>query len=701
MKIRNTHDPAKLLWSNGAGAIRNMKISYEWLREYVDTKMRAENLALKLTMAGHEVAAISKKASDFIFDMEITANRPDCLSHLGIAREAAALTKKRLKLPKPKLKKSRLKQRPFKVKIEDGVCCPRYTCRVLNNVKVGPSPKWLAKRIESVGLRPINNVVDVTNFVMLETGQPLHAFDLDKLPAPEVVIRNAGNHESLITLDGVKRQLSSGMLLIASGDRPLAIAGVIGGKETEVTDTTRNILLESAYFEPVSVRRTASCLALSTDSSYRFERGVDPAGVLFASDRAASLICDLAKAEPAGITDAGIRPKQPSDIMLIPEYVNRLLGTTLSSYQIKDTLKELGYKVKGASTLKVSAPTYRADTTRPADLVEEVARIYGYGNIAPSPLQTVITDEEPESAETAKKRQMAKETLVSSGYNEILTYSLINRDALKSSALTSEDFIAIKNPLSKEQAIMRPSLLPGMLKAVSYNISRQVYDIRLFELSNIYFKQQAGFNEEESLVISQYARPGKGPEDNSAETGLLRLTGTLSVLAESLGIQGLRFEETSHPLFEAAEAIAVLADNMMLGTAGAVNEKALSTFDIKGSLFIAEITFNVLAKLSTLNRYYKPLPRFPYSYRDISFAVDSSVRYAQLRDFIKRNAGPDLESIKLLSEYRGGQIEKGCRGLAIRMIFRSREKTLTEEEIDRINTSIREGIKRSFNAVLR
>jgi phenylalanyl-tRNA synthetase beta chain len=678
-----------------------MKISYEWLREYVNTKLRAENIASKLTMAGHEVSAITRQDNDFIFDMEITPNRADCLSHLGIAREVAAITGKELKVPHVKIRKAISGKKPFNVSIESKPACPRYTCRVINNVKVAPSPKWLVKRIESMGLRTVNNIVDITNFVLFETGQPLHAFDSDKFSGQEIIVRNAKHKECITTIDGVERKLYSGMLVIADRERPMAIAGIMGGKQAEVTEKTENIFLESAYFNAVSVRRAALNLGLSTDSSYRFERGVDLGGILFASDRATSLICGIAKGTPRAIKDVGAKTAPSAKIILRPAYLNKILGTGLKAAEISNILSRLGFSVKGTSSLIVTAPAYRSDTTREADLTEEVARIYGYENIAPSPLKVVTTTEDSQAKDFMKKRDITKNMLVASGFNEIITYSLVSGDTIKNTAFLSEDFVVIKNPLSREQNIMRPSLLPGMLKAVAYNLSRQAYNIKLFELSNIYFQKKAEYNEEPSLALAQYDRPGKELQKDYSETGLFQLKGALSGLGKRLGITGLAFEKISHPVFDKGEAAAVLADNIMLGIIGRVNEETLHSFDISGRLFIVELNFNMLAASSNLKRYYKPLPRFPYSYRDVSFSIDPSVPYSELTTFFRQTGGAQLEKVKLLSEYRGEQIERGRRALAIRMIFRSKEKTLTEEEIDVADTAIREGLKEKFNAILR
>jgi phenylalanyl-tRNA synthetase beta chain len=678
-----------------------MRISYDWLREYVDTKIRTENISSVLTMAGHEVVAVEEKDGDSILEIEVTPNRADCLSYIGLAREVSAATNKRLKLPLVDIKTKKTIQNAIKVTIEDKSACPRYSARIIKNVSVGPSPKWLIKRIESMGLRPVNNIVDITNFVLFETGHPLHAFDLDKIVGGEIIIRKARGGEKITTIDGTERELKPHMLLIADRQRPIAVAGVMGGKETEVGEPTKNILLESAYFDPVTIRRAALSLGISTDSSYRFERGTDLAAVVKASDRAASLIRAVTKGQIGGLIDAGKKAKPQNTIMLRPAYLNKLLGTQLNAQKINDILGRLGFVVHGTSILEVKAPTFRDDVTREADLIEEVARIYGYETVSPTAQAVIPTEEEPKSKDTRQKTKLAKEILTSSGFNEIITYSLINRQALKNTMLPEEGVIEIRNPLSSQQEIMRPSLLPGAIKTVSYNISRQVYDIKIFELSNIYFEKEGSYNEEPFLTIAQYNRYHKKEKDNHAGSALFRIKGVITVLAERLGIPKLNFEKTTHPLFISDETTAVLSDNLMLGVVGEIKPDILKAFDIPGGIYATELNFKLILESSNLNRFYKTLPRFPYSYRDISFAANKAITYKEITDLIKGTGGALIEDIELLSEYFGEQITKDQRALAIRVIYRSKEKTLAEEEISRIDTAIREGLIKNFSAVLR
>ena len=678
-----------------------MKISYEWLREYVNTKIRAENLASLLTMAGHEVTSVEHKGNDFIFEIEVTPNRADCLCHIGMAREVSCITKKSLKLPAASIQtKKKIKQ--IRLDLKDKDACAYYSARVISGARVSQSPKWLMKKIESIGLRPVNNIVDITNFVLFETGEPLHAFDLDKIKGDEIIIRRARAGERIATIDGSIRTLEPHMLVIADIERPIAIAGVMGGKDTEVTEDTKNILLEAAYFNPIVIRRTALSLGLSTDSSYRFERGVDLLNIVPASNRAASLICGIAKGDAGDIVDAGVKEKEINNITLRPQRVNKILGAKLSLQQIKDILSRLGFKSKGTSFLEVTAPSFRGDVTREADLIEEIARIYGYENIASAAPNIITTDEDTASKDMVEKKDIAKGLLTSLGFNEVITYSLVSRQLIERIGLPQEGVIEIKNPLSKEQEVMRPSLLQGLIKTVSYNISRQIQDIKIFELSNTYFLKEGIYNEEPFLSFAYYSKTHKKEKEQSlAKEGIFYLKGVITTLCERLGTADVGFETTQHPILVPSETLAVLSGTSMVGTIGRVKTEIAQAFDIKEKLFVAELNFNTLAAFSNLNRFYRPLPRFPYSYRDISFGIDEKIPYKDIINLVRSRGGPLVERIELLSEYHGEQIQKGRRGLAVRVIYQSKDRTLTEEEVNKLDTEIREKITKALGAAIR
>ncbi|MFH1645145.1 MAG: phenylalanine--tRNA ligase subunit beta, partial [Candidatus Omnitrophota bacterium] len=442
-----------------------MKISYKWLREYVNTKIRPQKLADILTMAGLEVTAYEQVAGDDIFEIEITPNRPDWLSHIGVAREVAVLQGKVLDIPEVSVAQE--VKESVKVTIKDSEACPFYSARVISDVKIGPSPKWLREKIEAVGLRSVNNVVDITNFVMLETGQPLHAFDLAKLSEKEIFVRNARKGEKLLLIDGTQKDLTERSLLITDGKKPLALAGIMGGKGSEIGNSTKDILLECAVFNPYGIRKTVQELGVASDSSYRFERGVDPGAVSYSSDRAASLIADICKGKIGLSKTAGSSEKKISFVSLECAKANEALGTDLSSAEMRRILKGLGFDVKGSSFLEVKVPSYRIDVEREADLIEEIARVYGYDNIPLSVPEIVVTDEKPDIKDARKKKDIVKDVLRAAGYCETITYSLVSKDIIKKARIPEQGLINIRNPLSKEQEVMRSSLFPGALKVVS------------------------------------------------------------------------------------------------------------------------------------------------------------------------------------------------------------------------------------------
>ncbi|MFH0732855.1 MAG: phenylalanine--tRNA ligase subunit beta [Candidatus Omnitrophota bacterium] len=681
-----------------------MKISYEWIREYAPTKVRAANLAQMLTMCGQEVTAIEQKGDDFIFDIEVTSNRPDCLCHIGIAREVAAITGKKLKLPAYNIKSCFGKKIPKpQVIVKDANACPRYTARLIAGVEVAPSPKWLIKKIESIGLRPVNNIVDITNFILFETGHPLHAFDYDKLGGKSVIVRMAKDGEEITTIDNVKRKLKPHTLVIADLQRPVAIAGVMGGANTEISQNTKNILLESAYFDPVSIRRTSRQLGLSTDSSYRFERGVDLVNVAQASDRAASMICAIAKGKTHKTpVDIGKKTLKAPVINLRPQRVNSVLGAKISNQAIKKSLAAVGFKVSDAkSAMKVIAPSFRiADVKREEDLIEEIARIWGYEFIPVVLPRAIITDEE--SAFKRKKGIISstQETLAALGFTEILTYSLISKDDIGKTAIPQINVIPIQNPLSDQQAVMRNSLLPGMLKAIAYNINRGNSNLSLFEFSNIYFRHAENLSEQLSLIMGACGETEGDWKRQRQERDLFYLRGVLKTLFETMAVN-IYFEETQHPSFELGKTLAIMSGSEMLGTVGAISPQVLAAMDIKQKVFCAEINTQILFKNARLEKYYKPIIKFPGAQRDISACVDNGIAFEDIYRAVKQAGGHIIKDIELVEEYKGKQIQGSQRALLLRIAYQAKERTLTEQEIERAHNGIREKLKKEFNAQLR
>ncbi|MBN1406088.1 MAG: phenylalanine--tRNA ligase subunit beta [Candidatus Omnitrophica bacterium] len=692
-----------------------MKISYDWIRKYVPIKMRAQNLAEKLTMAGLEITGTDKRGDDFIFELEITSNRPDWLSHIGIAREVSAITKKPLNIPQISLQKyfSADIKKP-QVILQENVLCPRYTARLITGLAIGPSPKWLIGRIEAMGLRAVNNVVDITNFVLFETGQPLHAFDYDKLKGKKIIIRTAKAGEEIITIDGEKRkfqpqtdQPSAGKkdtLVIADENTPVAIAGIMGGLNTEVTSSTKNILLESAYFDPVCIRRASKFMGLSTDSSYRFERSVDIGNIINASDRAAALICAIAKAKThQGIVDLGKKTNTPVTITLRPDRVYSLLGVRISSTEIKSILTRLGFKVKSqANSIKVIVPSFRKnDIIGEADLVEEIARIYGYNNIPMVMPRAIVTEESESFKQKNKITAIVRSALASLGFNEMLTYSLISKDDIKKLDMPELDTISLQNPLSEQYQIMRTSLLNGALKAASHNINMGNLNLKLFELSNVYHKENNVFTENMNLSLILCGDTASDWNKKPRAMDIFYLKGALTTLFNAIGVDAAFQELSHHPCFDSSEALAITAGNKIIGVIGRVQGAVLRKIDIKKDIYAAEINAELLFENSRPDKHFNAIVKFPGSYRDVSMSVDSGVSFESISMLIKEANRSIIKDVFLQEEYRGDKIAEGKRNLLIRVYYQSKEKTLAEAEIEAADGLIRKKLIDNFNATLR
>ncbi|MDD5436171.1 MAG: phenylalanine--tRNA ligase subunit beta, partial [Candidatus Omnitrophica bacterium] len=497
-----------------------MLISYNWLKDYIDPNLAPARLAEVLTMSGLTTESVHALGNDHIFEIEITANRPDWLSYIGVARELAAITGSRLKLPAPGSMKVSHKKGGARVTVEEKSLCQRYTARVIRNINVDASPDRLKKKLETMGLRPVNNIVDITNFCLFETGEPMHAFDLDKVEGPEIIIRKARKGEKIVTIDGVERELNDAMLIIADKSRPIAIAGVMGGLNTEVTHSTKNILLEAASFDPISVRRTRRALGISTESSYRFERKVDLNNIADASDRATSLIYELAGGEACDFIDIGKKAAQTKEITLRLPRLNAVLGLEIPPEKVKKIANSLGLRIKKSAkdSITVETPQFRYDLNAEVDIIEEVARIYGYNKI-PSSVPAVVAQDEKVPPDVVAGNKI-REVLAGMGADEIITYSLLGGNLLKMACLADSKVAEVKNPLSSEQEVMRPGLMPGMLTSILWNINRKTKDLKLFELGKIYTKEsETKFGEKRYLAIgmagevsggAQVARPCGG-----------------------------------------------------------------------------------------------------------------------------------------------------------------------------------------------
>ena len=659
-----------------------MKVTYNWLKDFVDIRLSPDELAEKLTLAGLEVVSLNKAAGDFIFEIEITSNRPDWLSIYGVAREVAAITGKKLKkFPSFRMPPSGGKV-SLKIQIKDKKDCPYYCARLIRGVRVQPSLTLISSRLELVGLRPVNNVVDLTNYLLFETGQPMHAFDLDKLSLEEgIIVRRAVGDEKIITIDGIERKLDKDILVIADRLKPIAIAGVMGGKDTEVTGKTKNVLLEAAVFDPILVRRMRQKLGLQSEAAYRFERGIDLSASANISLRCAALIAKTACAKLTAYKDSGKKNTLPKYVNLEIRAVKRTLGVQISAARCKRILAALGFTVKNKTgCLQVKTPGFRQDVKADVDLIEEVARIYGFGNI-PSSLPKVSAQ-----AGICDRRDMVsllKEILFGLGLNEAITYSLIDRDSLQKFGVTFEP-VAIRNPLSKEQEVLRPTILPGLLRAVAGNLNQKQSQISFFEIAEI-FRSNAGSSpiEEPVLGIALCGERTLLLDQGAVKDAfsLLHIKGILETVFSRLGIKDVVFTSGSG----GQDEFIIQAHAQELGRILIPALATLEAFEIKNKkVFLSQLDLTKLFSLADMHKKFSPVLKYPGVVRDISFIVKDDLSVSRLLEAVNA-LGLPLKGARIVDYYRGKQIPKGYRALTISCVYRADDRTLTEEEVSPVH----------------
>ena len=665
-----------------------MKVSYNWLRDYCDAVIPVDELVQMLTVAGSEVEGYEKVGDDYCITLEIKSNRADLLGGLGIAREIAAISGKPLKMPGADYKPDAKPASAWSaVDVLDTKLCPRYTARIISGVKVGPSPAWLVRRLEAIGLRAINNVVDVTNYVMMENGQPLHAFDLDTLAERRIIVRRASDGETITTIDEVQRKLTPENLVIADARRAVAVAGVMGGADTEVTAKTKNVLLESAVFNPVSIRRTSRAIGLASDASYRFERGVDPIGTEWASRRAAKLIAELGGGVVAeGIIDVNVLDLTPKRVTLRVPRIRRILGIDVPAKTAADILRRLEFEVLAESEeqIEVAVPSFRAiDVFREIDLIEEVGRIHGYDKV---PLRSAMTIEVGAVSKLETCERLAREVLTGCGFNEAISSSFLTPELAGTVNLWSGEVMRVANPLRAEESALRPCLMPSLLHVKVINKNRGVPRCEMFELGKVF---TGLMTERAALAIIE-------------EDGFYELKGVVELLLDRFGLQGkAALEPAAAKFFKPDRAMKIACDGALLGYFGEVADTVSARFDLKQPVWMAEIDFDQLAQLAVLERKSKEVPRFPAVPRDIAIVVDESVTWQQVVDCVESLSEPLRESISFMSAYRGKPIEPGKKSLAFGLVYRSPERTLTNEEVNAAHERLIKHVEQKLGATLR
>jgi len=670
-----------------------MKLSYDWLRRYCQASATPEQTATMLTMAGLEIKGADPVGKDFIFEAEATSNRPDWFGVIGAARELSALTGQPLVLPETDfVETGEPASAVTSVQVDAPGLCPRYTARIIRGVKVGPSPAWLSRLLESIGLRPVNNVVDITNFVLFECCQPLHAFDFARLRGGRIIVRRARPGEVLTAIDGSQLKLAPERLVIADAERPVAIAGVMGGKDTEISNATTTVLLESAQFDQASVRSTSRALAMSTDASYRFERGVDPVGVEWASRRCAHLIQKLCGGQVApGVVDVWAAPWQPRTVTLRVSRMNRFLGMDVPPGRVIDILQNLGVPARraGEDQIEAQPPSFRPDLEREVDLIEEVARIEGLDKV-PEVTTLRVTAGRKTPAERAFETAAA--VLSGAGHSEVLTVSFQDEASSRlASPWTREAPLTFNNVVRREENRLRVSLLAELLRVRRLNATRGADDVRIFEISKVYLPRPTEKLPEERAVLALLR-----------DDDILSVKGIVEALLSALRVAArIEWRRLQDSFFDPSVSAEALLDGRRLAVIGQVSPQAAAAFDLKKRPFAAEVDFDLLTSLASFDARHAPLPAFPASERDLAVIVDEATPWAGIESAVRGQNIPVLESVAFFDIYRGKQVAAGKKSVAFRMVFRAPDRTLTGEEVDTHCKTIVSALAAQLKAELR
>jgi phenylalanyl-tRNA synthetase beta chain len=695
-----------------------MRIPVDWLNEYVPNELSVRELAFILTNVGLEVEATEEAGATAVFEIKVTPNRGDCLSVLGVARELAMKLRQALPEREPEITETGPAAESLaKVTLDDPALCPRYSARVVRGVKIGPSPEWAQRRLELCGLRPINNVVDATNLVMLELGQPLHAFDYQlvaKAPGPgipEIIVRRGREGERLVTIDGEERALTPEILLITDPSGPIALAGIMGGSSTEIHGGTTEVLLESAHFDPLTIRRGARALGMSTEASYRFERTVDPGGTVRALDRACELIAEFCESPveiASGVVDAYPNPVQEREIALRPARVNALLGLDLAPQQIAEHLRWLRLHAQEGEKLLVRVPTFRPDLVEEIDLVEEVARVHGYEDIAETlPRGSAGVGGLP--PELAFEREV-RHLLRGMGLSETVTSSLESAEGHDRLKLSAEDArrraVAISNWKTADRTQLRTTLLTTLLDVVAVNRKQGVEDVSIFDVGRVYLPGAPGSLPDQpqhlGIAVTGVMTRGRWAIPQAlARWDFYGLKGVVENLVEAVARKPAELAPEEEPWLQPGRAARVSVGGTAIGYTGELRAEVREVYDLPDPVFVAELELEALRGQAADEPTYRPVSRFPAVARDVALLVPRDVPAERARRVIEEAAGEEVESVRLFDAFEGKPLPAGVRNLAYSLVFRRADRTLTDEEVEVAMERIRAALRKGLGAQIR
>ena len=682
-----------------------MKISYNWLGELATLTLNAKELGERLTMAGLAVEAVERVRDDHILDLDLTSNRPDALSHLGIAREAALLCGTSL-TPRENMinEADERAESSATVEILDPDLCPRYAARIVRGVTVAPSPKWLVDRLESIGQRAVNNIADITNYVMFEMGQPTHAFDLNLLHGRRIIVRRPRSGEQITTLDGLTRELSAEMLVIADADRPVAVAGVMGGADTEINEQTRDVLIESAYFNPASIRHTARALGLDTEASYRFARGGDFEAQVRAADRVAQMVAEIAGGQVLkGVIDIYPTRINRDPVSVRESRIERLTGLKVSIEQAAEILRKLEFEVElngNEKRLRAVAPSFRVDIWREEDLVEEVARHVGY-DLVDTTLPAWSGAGRYLSGD--QQRRNLRRALTAMGFDEAYSFSFVNGERDKLFRKDDRPVATLSNPIDINQSEMRASLITGLLDGVQHNFNQGTRDVKLFEIGRVFEAAASNERPVEREVLGITMTGSVFPDDwrGTKQLEFYDLKGAVEVVMSTLNISGFTIDRASVEYLHPGQSAVLARDGEEIARFGRLHPRVASLYKFRQPVFVGELEFEKLLALPADRVRYHALARFPTVARDVSALIPDTVMWGDVEKAARDLGISEIVSVRVFDMYKSKEMPEGFHSLAFRVIYRGEGRTLTDEQVAGMHERVRALLEDRFGAQLR
>ena len=685
-----------------------MRVSLDWIKEFVDVTASPEDIAHRLTMAGLEIEGMDKIGDDVVMEINVTPNRPDCLNVFGLAREVAALYRLPLKFPEARISAD-LKTSDIQVAIDAPDLCPRYTGRSIVGVTIRDSPDWMKKRLEKSGIRSINNVVDITNYVLLELGHPLHAFDTAKLAGRKIRVAQAGSEQTMITLDGFERTIPGETLLIWDAASPVAVAGIMGGEGSSVSEATKDIFLESAYFAPASIRKSSKVLGLRSESSYRFERGTDRVFLETALNRAALLIEELAGGSICSMVDNYPVPFAPVEITVSYIRINALIGIAIDKDEVHALLNAIGIKTEDRGQEFASwPPSFRGDITAPVDIIEEVVRCYGYDRVPARSPRATLSDGLLNTTE--RTVHAVRESIRKCGFNEVVNFSFMNRDDLDILSIESHEHeqrrkhVLLRNPLRQEECLMRTTLMPALLRNFVYNLSRGIRDVRLFEVSRVFIDWGKPLPSEGLRLAGLFFQDMLPSLWKDAVPAFYGVKGVLEALFSEVRLKDVTFVPSREIFLHAGKSADIFVGDLKVGYMGEIAPKIIEKLSLKiqkPQVVVFEIDLDHMLPLLEQKIFHHPIPRFPSIERDIALVIDEQIAAGEIIALFKTYPSDILSHVELFDHYQGKNLPQNTKSIGIRVTYRSKDRTLVEGDVEGVHAALIDFVAQKTGAKLR